>query len=137
MARAEALSWPEIFHNPHIQRAKLKQKHPKRENESSEWDNIVMNPGKVNFEEAVFCAKEFFLSKGRSPPPGSSSIKGIRKKKPFVPPLPKGARAYRAPINMLTDCEAVWIATPAHINTAPKKTVSLRPMPSDMYGENG
>ena len=98
----ESILWPEqklfpgqkYFIVPASSVQKLKQKHPETENESSEWDDTVMDSGKTNFEESVFSAKDFFAPKGKSP--GSLLIKGIRKKKPFVPPLPK-ARSYRAP----------------------------------------
>lgn len=96
----ESVLWPEqklfpgqkYFLIPASSVQKLKRKHAANADESSEWDDIVMNPRNVNFEESVFSAKEFFLPKERSP--GSLLIKGIRKKKPFVPPLPK-ARSYR------------------------------------------
>lgn len=58
------------------------------------WGDITMDLGEVNFEETVFSAKEFYAPERRSP--RSLSIKGIRKKKPFVPPLPK-TRSYKGP----------------------------------------
>ena len=45
--------------------------------------------------------------------------------------------AYRAPMNMPTELEAVCNAMAAHIMRAPKNTVGRRPIPSEMYGANG
>lgn len=44
---------------------------------------------------------------------------------------------YRAPMNIFTDIEAVWMAVPAHIIKAPVNTVGRRPIPSDKYGAKG
>ena len=43
----------------------------------------------------------------------------------------------RAPMNILTVCDAVWRATPPHMMIAPIMTVGRRPMPSETYGANG
>ncbi len=49
----------------------------------------------------------------------------------------EGHSPYRAPMNMPTECDAVWRTVATHITTAPKTTAVRRPRPSDMYGENG
>ena len=46
-------------------------------------------------------------------------------------------RTYRAPMNMPTECDAVWRTVAMHMMVAPKITAARRPRPSDMYGENG
>lgn len=103
----ESLLWPEekllpgqkYYIVPSSTVKKLKQKYPENvngrssdEGQEETWDGKSMGPGEINFEESVFSAKEFYTSNGR----GSRNllVKGIRKKKPFVPPLPK-VRSYR------------------------------------------
>lgn len=44
---------------------------------------------------------------------------------------------HRAPMNMPTELDAVWMMVAMHITTAPNSTAVRRPSPSDMYGENG
>lgn len=55
--------------------------------------------------------------------------------------LSRGEKSYsahllknRAPMNIPTDCEAVWRTVAATMMRAPMNTVSLRPTPSLMYG---
>ena len=43
----------------------------------------------------------------------------------------------RAPMNISTVCEAVWMIAPATTISAPMKMVLLRPRPSHRYGVNG
>lgn len=50
--------------------------------------------GREDVEEYYFSAKEFYVSKGSSKSTRYSRRKGIKGKKPFVPPLPK-ARLYK------------------------------------------
>lgn len=105
----ESLLWPEdnllpgqkYFIIPSSTVQKLKSKHLEKvksrysdEGKEEMWDDKAMDPGVVNFEESIFSAKEFYASNGRLS--RNSSIKGIRRKKPFVPPLPK-TRSYRGP----------------------------------------
>lgn len=45
--------------------------------------------------------------------------------------------AYRAPMNIPTDWDAVWMAAAMVMIMAPKRTVYLRPIPSDRYGAKG
>lgn len=44
---------------------------------------------------------------------------------------------YRAPINIPTDCEAVWTTVAITMIKAPMNTVGFRPMPSERYGAKG
>ncbi|PON64236.1 hypothetical protein PanWU01x14_125500 [Parasponia andersonii] len=105
----ESLVWPEekllpgqkYYIVPSSTVQKLKRKHPEKvkgrasdEDKEDMWDDKIMDQGEINFEESVFSAKEFYASNGR----WSRNLlkRGIRKKKPFVPPLPK-ARSYKGP----------------------------------------
>lgn len=105
----ESLLWPEAklvpgekyYIIPSTTFKKLQRKHPEKAKASSfdegkeeTWGDTTLHSGEVNFEESVYSAKEFYAPKGKSP--RSLLIKGIRKKKPFVPPLPK-SKSFKGP----------------------------------------
>ncbi|XP_062110413.1 uncharacterized protein LOC133822181 [Humulus lupulus] len=103
----ESLLWPEeklllgqkylIIPSSTVQ--KLKQKYPEkvkgRDTDEETGDVKITDSGEINFDESVFSAKEFYASKGKWSK--NLLVKGIIKKKPFVPPLPK-SRAGRGPV---------------------------------------
>uniref|UniRef100_A0A803PGW3 Uncharacterized protein n=1 Tax=Cannabis sativa TaxID=3483 RepID=A0A803PGW3_CANSA len=111
---------PEVFKNPHesllwpqekllpgqkyliiptstVQ--KLMRKHPEklkgRGDDEEMRDVKITDSGGTNFDESASSAKELYASKEKLS--RNLLVKGIRKRKPFVPPLPK-SRAYRGPM---------------------------------------
>ncbi|KAL5552811.1 hypothetical protein UlMin_040212 [Ulmus minor] len=111
----QSLLWPEekllpghkYFIVPSTTVQKLKHKHEgkaktnandsaeEKEECSSEIAEIV-HPGRelMNFEESIFSAKDFYVPKEKLTK--SLHRRGLRKKKPFHPPIPK-ARPYKGP----------------------------------------